>query len=46
MYNPFNDYKIIVEWIEYKEGDTLQHSKDEFVQAMRRYADWFETLEE
>lgn len=45
MYNPFNDYKIIVEWIEHKEGDTFQHSKDEFVQAMRRYADWVETLE-
>ena len=46
MYNPFDDYKIILEWMEHKEGDTFQHSKDEFVQALRRYADWFETLED
>ena len=45
MYNPFDDYKTILEWMEHKEGDTFQHSKDEFVQALRRYADWFETLE-
>lgn len=46
MYNPFDDYKIIKEWFNYNEGNLPKSTKEEFAQALRRYADWVDGLKD
>ena len=46
MYNPFDDYKIIKEWFSYNEGNLPKSTKEEFAQALHRYADWVDGLKD
>ena len=41
---PFDDYKIVVAWMNLKVGEELQYTKSELVQALRKVADWYENL--